>query len=135
MAIQPPRGDPDLTITGLPFSTVRAPEHSPPSPPSPAAAPPRRWNLWSYIDGRDGAQAVVRALENAGPGFETFIIAAADTVMTRPSAELAAEQFPAVTLTREVGEHETLLAIDKARRLLGYEPQHSWRDHVDAAGS
>jgi hypothetical protein len=23
---------------------------------------------------------------------------------------------------------ESLLAIEKARRVLGYEPQHSWRD-------
>ena len=27
-------------------------------------------------------------------------------------------------------EHETLLSIDKARRVLGYEPQHSWRDEL-----
>jgi nucleoside-diphosphate-sugar epimerase len=26
-----------------------------------------------------------------------------------------------------VGEHETMLSIDKARRVLGFEPQHSWR--------
>ena len=94
----------------------------------------RRWNLWGYIDARDGAQAVVRALENAGPGFETFIIAAADTVMTRPSNDLAAEVFPDVEL-RPVDGHTTLLSIDKARRLLGYAPEHSWRDHVPAGGS
>ena len=30
------------------------------------------------------------------------------------------------------GPHDTLLSIAKARRLLGYEPQHSWRDgHAD----
>jgi len=29
-----------------------------------------------------------------------------------------------------LGEHETLLSIDKARRLLGYEPKHSWRDEA-----
>jgi nucleoside-diphosphate-sugar epimerase len=89
----------------------------------------RKWNLWSYIDGRDGAQAVVRALENARPGFEAYIIANADTVMSRSSAELAAEVFPAVTVTKDLGEHETMLSIDKARRLLGFEPEHSWRNH------
>jgi hypothetical protein len=31
---------------------------------------------------------------------------------------------------KELGEHETLLGIDMARRLLGYQPAHSWRDHV-----
>jgi UDP-glucose 4-epimerase len=24
----------------------------------------------------------------------------------------------------------TLLSIDKAKRMLGYEPRHRWRDHV-----
>ena len=88
----------------------------------------RKWNLWGYIDGRDGAQAVVRALDANRPGFEAYIIAAADTVMSRPNAELVAAVFPDVPVTRDLGEHDTMLSIDKARRLLGYEPQHSWRD-------
>jgi UDP-glucose 4-epimerase len=90
----------------------------------------RKWNLWGYIDARDGAQAVQRALEHAAPGFDRFIIAAADTVMSRPNDELLAEVFPDVPVKREFGVNETLLSIDKARRLLGYDPQHSWRDHV-----
>jgi hypothetical protein len=65
-------------------------------------------------------------------GHPAFIIAAADTVMNRPSAELLAEVFPGVPLTREVGEFGTLLAIDRARKALGFEPRHSWRDHVAA---
>jgi nucleoside-diphosphate-sugar epimerase len=134
MAVQLTRWDPTLSITALRFSNVMDPEDYAVFPSYHPDAALRRWNLWGYIDARDGAQAVVRALENAGPGFETFIIAAADTVMTRPSAELAAEVFPDVEVVREVGEHETLLSIDKARRLLGYEPQHSWRDHVAAEG-
>jgi len=48
--------------------------------------------------------------------------------MRRPSAELAAEVFPEVQLTREVTGTETLLGIDKARRLLGFSPAHSWQD-------
>ena len=63
-------------------------------------------------------------------GGPAFIIAAADTVMNRPSAELLAEVFPGVTLTRDVGEFGTLLAIDRARDVLGFQPEHSWRDHV-----
>jgi hypothetical protein len=57
-----------------------------------------------------------------------FVIANADTVMSRPSAELAAEVYPGVPLRPDLGEHETLLSIAKARRVLGYEPGHSWRD-------
>ena len=54
--------------------------------------------------------------------------------MNRPSAALLAEVFPGVTLTRDVGEFGTLLAIGRAGAALGFAPQHSWRDHV-AAGS
>lgn len=130
MAIQLTRWDPELSITGLRFSNVMDPEDYAEFPSFDADATARKWNLWAYIDGRDGAQAVVRALENAGPGFETFIIANADTVMSRPSAELVAEVFPDVEIVKVLGEHETMLSIDKARRMLGYEPEHSWRDHM-----
>jgi nucleoside-diphosphate-sugar epimerase len=130
MAAELTRWDPQLSITALRFSNVKEPDDYADFPAFDVDPSLRRWNLWGYIDARDGAQAVARALETAGPGFETFIIAAADTVMSRPSAELAAEVFPEVRVVRPLQERETLLSIDKARRLLGYAPEHSWRDHV-----
>ena len=60
-------------------------------------------------------------------GAEVFIIANSDTVMSRSNEELMAEVFPAVPLKDGTGANETLLSIAKARRLLGYEPQHGWR--------
>ena len=92
----------------------------------------RRWNLWGYIDARDGAQAVRRALELDARGLDVFVIANADTVMSRPSAELVAEVYPGVEVRKQLAEHETLLSIDKARRVLGYEPEHSWREQRSA---
>jgi len=127
MAIQLTRWDPELSITALRFSNVMDPEDYDAFPSFDSDAMLRKWNLWGYIDGRDGALAVVRALEHGEPGFEAFIIAAADTVMGRSSAELAAEVFPGVEVLKELGEHETMLSIDKARKLLGFEPEHSWR--------
>ncbi|MGN7979230.1 NAD-dependent epimerase/dehydratase family protein [Microbacterium sp. 22195] len=124
------RWHPDLSITALRFSNVMVPEDYAAFPSFDADARQRKWNLWGYIDARDGAQAVERALQVAEPGFDRFIIAAADTVMSRPNAELIAEVFPGVPMTREVGPNETLLSIDHARDVLGYDPQHSWRDHV-----
>lgn len=120
------RWNSDLSITALRFSNVMVPDDYAEFPFDDDART-RKWNLWGYIDARDGAQAIERALEVAPAGFDTFIIAAADTVMTRPNSELVAEVFPNVE-TRELGENTTLLSIDKARRLLGYDPQHSWRD-------
>ena len=64
-------------------------------------------------------------------GAEICIVAAADTVMTRPSADLMAEVFPTVPLRRPVEGRETLLAIDHAREVLGYEPAHRWEDQID----
>ena len=95
----------------------------------------RKWNLWGYIDERDVAASCCLVLEapaDAVKGNPAFIIAAVDTVMNRPSAELLAEVFPGVPLTCDVGEFGTLLAIDRARQVLGFEPAHSWRDHVPA---
>lgn len=122
------RWHPELSITALRFSNVMVPDDYAEFP-FDADARTRKWNLWGYIDARDGAQAVQRALENAPAGFDTFVIAAADTVMTRPNGELVDEVFPGVETRGDLGENTTLLSIDKARRLLGYDPQHSWRDH------
>ena len=124
------RWHPDLSITALRFSNVMVPEDYAEFPSFDHDAALRKWNLWGYIDVHVGAQAAQKALENAATGFDRFIIAAADTVMTRPNAELIAEVFPDVPVTREVGENETLLLIDHARDVLGFDPQHSWRDHV-----
>jgi len=130
MAIQLCRWHHDLAITALRFSNVMYEEEYAGFPAFDADATLRRWKLWGYIDARDGAQAVSRALAHEAVGFERFVIANADTVMSRSSAELVAEQFPGVTVTKELGEHETLLSIDKARAVLGFEPRHSWRTYV-----
>lgn len=90
----------------------------------------RRWNLWSWVDSRDAAQACRLALEADVPGAEAFTIAAADTLMNRSSRDLMVEQFPAVPLIEPLGEFETLLSIEKAKRLLGYAPAHSWRGRI-----
>ena len=122
------RWDPELSITALRFSNVMAPEDYAAFPEYDLDPALRKWNLWGYIDARDGAQAVRKALELAAPGFDEFTIAAADTVMTRPNAELVAATFPGTELHGELGVNTTLLSIDKARRVLGYEPAFSWRD-------
>jgi hypothetical protein len=63
-------------------------------------------------------------------GSQNVIIAAADTVMNRPSRDLLAEVFPSVPLNREIAEFGTLLAVDRAKQVIGYEPGHSWRDEI-----
>lgn len=128
MAIELVRWHPDVSITALRFSNVMVPADYAEFPSYDADAGERAWNLWSYIDARDGAHAILRALEVAPPGFDHFLIASPDTVMSRPIAELVAEVFPGVEVRAELGANDSLFSTAKARRLLGYDPQHSWRD-------
>jgi UDP-glucose 4-epimerase len=48
--------------------------------------------------------------------------------MSRPTSELLSEIFPDVLLKKKLDSNETLLSIEKARRVLGYEPKYSWRN-------
>ena len=88
----------------------------------------RKWNLWGYVDESHVAQSVRLGLEADVTGAESFIITAADTVMKRPSRELMAEVFPGVPVADGVSGTDTLLSIDKAKRVLGYSPQFTWRE-------
>ena len=130
MAAQLCRWDPELKMFGLRFSNVMRPEDYAGFADFQDDAALRKWNLWGYIDARDGAQAIRLALESDLTGCEIFVIANADTVMERSNTDLLAECFPDVVVRGDIGPNDTLLSIDKARRLLGYQPQHSWRDEV-----
>src|SRR5919197_2999367 len=87
----------------------------------------RKWNLWGYVDESHVAQSVPRALDADVAGADSFIIAAADTVMRRPSRDLMAEVFPGVPVADAVNGTDTLLSIERARRVLGYSPDFTWR--------
>ncbi len=88
----------------------------------------RKWNLWGYVDARDVAQACRLSLEADLSGAHSFIVAASDTVMPRPSRELMAEVFPGVPVAGDLDEFGTLLSIQAARDQLGYDPEYSWRN-------
>ncbi len=88
----------------------------------------RAWNLWGYVDESHVAQSVRCALEADITGADSFIIAAADTVMRTPSRELMAAVYPGVPVADHVTGNDTLLDISRARRLLGYAPRFSWRE-------
>jgi nucleoside-diphosphate-sugar epimerase len=128
MAVQLCRWNPDLKMIGLRFSNVMEPADYARFPAFNDDPASRKWNLWGYIDARDGAQAVRLALESDLTGTEIFVIANADTVTSRPNAALVKKFYPDVEVRGDLGEHKTLLSIEKARRLLGYQPAYGWRD-------
>lgn len=121
------RWNPGTTFVGLRISNIfEEPDYA--AIPAFWADPAlRQWNLWSWVDARDVAQACRCALEADVSGAEAFTIAAADTLMKEPNRVLMAKAFPGVPLTEGTGDHDTLLSIAKARRLLGYQPGHTWR--------
>lgn len=128
MAAQFCRWDKDLRIVGLRFSNVMYPEDYAAFESFDSDPKKRKWNLWAYIDARDGAQAVRRAILAEFKGFEAFIIANADSVMSRSNMSLLAEVFPEVEQRGNIATNSTLLSIDKAKKMLGFSPQHSWRN-------
>jgi nucleoside-diphosphate-sugar epimerase len=91
----------------------------------------RRWNLWGYVDARDVALSCVLALERDVSGAQQIIIAAADTVMNRPSRELMAEVYPDVPYRPTEGDYDALVSSERAQAVLGYSPKYSWRDHLE----
>jgi nucleoside-diphosphate-sugar epimerase len=117
-----------IPFVGLRFSAIRELKDYDVFPELQADPHKNEWNLWGYVDARDVAQSCRLALTAKISGAEAFIIAAADTVMDTPNSELMAKYYPKVPLRKGIGEYDTLLSIDKARRMLGYKPQYSWRD-------
>ena len=91
-------------------------------------------NAWAYCDVRDAARACLLAIEKDHLGFEIFHITAPDTIFPEPSKDLVNKFFPNVSLKKPVEGHETLMAIDKARNILGYEPRYTWRNVLDKDG-
>ncbi|WP_091243177.1 NAD-dependent epimerase/dehydratase family protein [Klenkia soli] len=90
----------------------------------------RRRNLFAYIDTRDLGQIVQRCLTTDGLGYEVFNVANADMSVSLTTDEVRERFYPGVEVRREMGRDETFYSIDKARRLLGYDPRHSWRDEL-----
>ncbi|WP_343079583.1 NAD(P)-dependent oxidoreductase [Ostreiculturibacter nitratireducens] len=126
MARQMQRWNPGTTFIGLRLSNVMEPADYERFASWQDTPRFREWNLWGYIDARDCAQAVRKALHVDFVGADHFIIANADTVMERPSADLMREVFPDVQMRGALEGRQTLLSIEKARRVLEYEPQYNW---------
>ncbi|MBX3065084.1 MAG: NAD(P)-dependent oxidoreductase [Anaerolineae bacterium] len=121
-----------IPFIGLQFSNIIMPEDYAVFPSFWNDPKQRIFDLWSYVDCRDAAQAVALSLTAELSGAENFIIAADETVMTRPSADLMAEYFPTTHLRAGLGTYQSLMSSEKAKALLGYLPQYHWRDQVGA---
>ncbi|GAB3395357.1 NAD(P)-dependent oxidoreductase [Humibacter soli] len=89
--------------------------------------------LFNYVDARDVGvflDTLVGALGDI-PNAQTFIVGAADALARRPLAELMPQYWPqAADASYELTGTSPAFSIEKARRLLGWEPEHDWRTEL-----
>ena len=90
----------------------------------------RRRIAFSYIDARDLGQIVDLCLAKDGLGFQVFNAANDTNSVGRKNADLLAEFFPNVPVTRDLAPDEGLLSNRKIREVLGFQEQHNWRKYV-----
>jgi nucleoside-diphosphate-sugar epimerase len=123
-------------IYGLRINNVIEPhEYAEKFPPFLADPARRRRNVFAYIDARDLGQMVQRCLETDGLGYQVFNVANADMSVAATTQQVIERFYDGVEVRRELGRDETFYSIDKARRLLGFAPEHSWRDVLADPGS
>jgi nucleoside-diphosphate-sugar epimerase len=90
----------------------------------------RRRITFSYIDARDLGQIVDLALKKDGLGYQVFNAVNDTNSVPQANADLLAQFFPKVPLTRPVAPNESLLSNQKIREVLGFVEQHNWRRYV-----
>jgi nucleoside-diphosphate-sugar epimerase len=88
----------------------------------------RKINMWGYVDARDAGEACRLAIEADLTSHQRMIIAAADSVVSTSSADLMATYYPNVPIHGALEGNASLLSSARAKELIGYLPQHSWRN-------
>jgi len=127
MAEQFCRWDPETKIVGLRFSNVQEPQDYDNFPGYGTDDHARKFNLWTYIDARDAAQAVRLALGADLKGPHVFGIANTNSVTARENEALLDAVFPGTPRKRALAPNESLISIERAREVLGYAPQYDWK--------
>jgi len=127
LAEQFARWDKETKIIGLRFSNVQEPHDYANFAEYDKDARSRHFNLWTYIDARDAAQAIRLSLESKLTGAHVFGIANTNSVMTHHNDKLLDEVFPGTKRKRPLKPNESLISIEKAQRMLGYKPKYDWK--------
>jgi nucleoside-diphosphate-sugar epimerase len=92
-------------------------------------------NLWAYIDARDVATACLAWVDADHQGFEVFNVAADDVCVDTPTRDLLDKHYPAMPLRGEVDGRLGLINCRKIKRMLGWQPQHTWQTIADESQS
>ena len=84
--------------------------------------------LFSYLAIADSASIARKAVEADYDGHEVFWAVAGDTTADATTAEVVETFYPAADLREPPAGHEAIVDLSKAKELLGWEPEYSWRD-------
>lgn len=87
-----------------------------------------RNTLFAYLHAEDAARATRRAIEADFAGHRRFWLAADDTTVAEESEALVREAYPDADLRGDLAGRESLVSTERARRVLGWAPERSWRD-------
>lgn len=122
------RLEPQMTLISLRFHGIVPPEwHERIRTNPPKELPGNFKGLWGYVDIRDVVDAILKSLDASFTGHEAFFICARDTTIALPTMEVVKAIYPDVPLKRELPGFTGLFDVDKASKLLGWRPRHSWR--------
>jgi nucleoside-diphosphate-sugar epimerase len=85
-----------------------------------------RYNLWASLDVRDAAQAIEKSLTADYTGSHNLFINDTYNFLDYDSRTLARLFFPELTEWKQaIAGSEALFSINRARELIGFEPQYS----------
>lgn len=118
----------DTSIVSLRFTNVALPEDQAAFPlPPPTPDNPTTLVMWAYADPRDVVRAHVLALEADLQGHEAFLIAQPVTRFRESTVELIQRNFgDRVEIRGPLSGNASVINTGKARRMLGFVPEHSW---------
>ena len=88
--------------------------------------PPK--HFWGWTDLEEAAVACRLAIEKDWDGHEAFFINSTDTSSSTPTIDLVRDAYPDAEIKGNLEGFATAISIDKARRILGWEPKVTWRE-------
>ncbi len=90
---------------------------------------PSRFALYHYIDARDLAQACRLAVERPLHGTHTVYVGSGESSVAEPLSSLLPRLMPSIgDKAQALQDRRAAVSIEKAKRLLDWEPRHSWRN-------
>ncbi len=90
--------------------------------------------FWSYVDLDDLAELIVLTVESDSAGHQTVLAAQPDNIGGRDLAAAVRARYPDVELRELDRPDASGYSIARARALFGWDPQRTWRDHLDESG-